>query len=79
MFSYLVITLLVKKWRKTHVRNKNFSSWAEDINLDDLNSEAQEYDLPLDVLEDACSVLNRSTGRYNKKGKPIKRKKECWQ
>ncbi|MEW5820155.1 MAG: hypothetical protein AB1782_08170 [Cyanobacteriota bacterium] len=59
--------------------HKNISSWAEDFDYDELSMEANEYNLPLGVLEDACEVLTRSSLKRNKKQKNHKRGKECWQ
>ena len=60
------------------MKNKNISLWAEDISYDDLGNEANEHNLSLELLEDACEVLSRNAGRMTKQQK-FKRKKECWQ
>lgn len=61
------------------MKNRNVSSWAEEFNCDDLSLEANEYNLSMDVLEEAKEVLTRSSGRQFKKGKFLKHRKECWQ
>jgi hypothetical protein len=61
------------------VIRKNLSSWAEDLDYDELSLEANEYNLPLGVLEDVCDVLNRSSAKRSKKTKMSRRSKECWQ
>lgn len=61
------------------VRNKNYSSWAEEFNYDDFSDEAAEYNIPMGLIQEAREVLNRSSNRQLKKGKIIKHRKECWQ
>lgn len=61
------------------VKNKNLSSWADVFDYDEIKSEVDQYNLSIDLLEEAREVLNRSSGRVSKQNKIIKHKKECWQ
>ena len=38
-----------------------------------------EYNIPKDLILEACETIKRSTGRKSKKDKICKRRKECWQ
>lgn len=61
------------------MKRKNLSSWAEDFDMNELSNEADEYNLSIDLLEEACDVLNRTSSRITKRGRTAKRNKECWQ
>ncbi|MGD9579863.1 MAG: hypothetical protein AB7V50_00685 [Vampirovibrionia bacterium] len=61
------------------MRHSNISSWAQDFEYEDLTEEASNYNLPLDLIDEACELLNQSCSRSNKKKKFSKVTKECWQ
>lgn len=59
---------------------KNYlSSWSEEIDLEDLKTEASERNLSLDLIDEARDALSRSCGRKSKKSKPFKPSNNCWQ
>ena len=59
---------------------KNYSSWAEEIDLDELNGEAADkYNISLNVIDDIKDALVKSSARTSKKSKMIhKCRRECW-
>lgn len=62
-----------------YVRHRNISSWAQGFEYEDLTAEADQYNLPIGLIDEACELLNNSYSRTKSKKKMTRATKECWQ
>lgn len=62
-----------------YVRHSNISSWAQGFEYEDLTEEADKYNLPIDLIDEACELLNNAYSRSKNKRRMTKATEDCWQ